>query len=271
MHFIEAPSGLKWHYDLEGEGAPLLFIHGWGVDRRIWRQQTKYFSRFFKVLCIDLPGHGKSAWQKTSLQEMAKDIQHIFEQLGFQEVSIIGSSMGGLVALKIFDVCPEKIKSIVFVGSQPKFVMSDDYPFGLALERVRKLSDQVEKDYPVIINIFFRSLFTKSERKTRRYKWIQKFRRVDVFPEKEAMLAYLHILENADLRHVLDKVTLPVQFINGTEDYICPVKSFDYLKDRVPDARFDCFEHCGHFPFLSKPHEFNEVLGQFLLSLRGTK
>ena len=64
-------TSLEWHYEIEGEGEPLIFLHGWGVDKRIWRQQTKYFSNTYKVLSIDLPGHGKNHLQKISLCAIA--------------------------------------------------------------------------------------------------------------------------------------------------------------------------------------------------------
>ncbi len=142
--------------------------------------------------------------------------------------------------------------------------MAENFPFGLDSNRIRKLSGQLSTDYPSIINVFFRSLFTKEERATRRFKWLQKFRRTDAAPMKEALIEYLEIIENEDLREVLKKVDVPTQFINGTEDYICSLAAIDALKELAPNAQFDYFEKCGHFPFLSKPYEFNEVLEKFL-------
>jgi pimeloyl-[acyl-carrier protein] methyl ester esterase len=264
MPHITGPSNLKWHYEMEGEGKPLLFLHGWGVDSRIWRQQVKHFAQFYKVVAIDLPGHGKSDWQKISLAEMAHDIVAIMEQLGFQEFGVVGSSMGGLVALKICHGHSQKIKCLVLVGSHFKFSKSDDYPYGLDVEQIRKLSGQVEEAYPAIVHIFFRSLFTKQERSSRRFKWIQTFRESMSMPQKEALLEMLDMLEKEDLRPSLPMIHIPLQYINGTEDYIFPKETFLFVRDRVPHAQFEWFEECGHFPFLSKPYEFNEVLEKFL-------
>ena len=101
-------------------------------------------------------------------------------------------------------------------------------------------------------------------RETRRFKWLQKFRQFDIIPMQEALVEYLDILEEEDLREILKNVKSPMQFINGTEDEICDMKSVEYLKGMVPCARFDFFKKCGHFPFLSQPHEFNAVLEEFL-------
>ncbi|MBI3618181.1 MAG: hypothetical protein HY210_08205, partial [Candidatus Omnitrophica bacterium] len=81
---------------------------------------------------------------------------------------------------------------------------------------------------------------------------------------KQALVEYLDILEQEDLREVLKKVHVPVQFINGRDDEICNKETVAFLKAVCPESRFDFFEQCGHFPFLSKPYEFNQVVEEFL-------
>jgi len=264
MPHIKLKSGVNWHFDVDGKGERLLFIHGWGVDKKIWRQQMKFFSRFYRVMTVDLPGHGKSSWAKMELKDMVGDINQLLEQGSFDQVTVIGSSLGGLVAIKLYELHPGKVKRLIFIGAMPKFSKSRDFPHGLDIDRMRKLGDHLHQDYPSIVNVFFRSLFTKEERQTRRFKWIQKFRRTDQVPMKKALLEYLDIMEKEDLREVLKEIKVPMQFINGREDEICNKKTVEFLKQMSPDARFDFFEQCGHFPFLSKPYEFNKVLEDFL-------
>lgn len=264
MPHITTHSGIDWHYDVEGKGEQLLFLHGWGVDKRIWRQQSKFFARYYRVMTIDLPGHGKSGWKKVSLGAMVQDLKAILQTLQFHDVNVVGSSLGGIVALKLYELSPGGIKRLIFVGAMPKFSRSADYPHGLDVEKMRKLGGQLDSDYPSIVNVFFRSLFTREERQTRRFKWLQKFRQSDGVPIKQALVEYLDILEQEDLRAVLKKVHVPIQFINGRDDEICTRATVEFLKEIRPESRFDYFEQCGHFPFLSKPHEFNQVVEAFL-------
>jgi len=275
MPYLKTPSGLNWHYQVEGKGPVLLFLHGFGVSSRIWKQQFKYFSDHHRVILVDLPGHGRSDWQNTSLQTMASDISFLLLELESQEVGIIASSFGGLVGLKLWEVNPQLIKFFVFVGSQPKFCQSEDYPFGLEKERIHKLASQLESDYPSMVHIFFRSLFTRHERETRRFKWVQTFKKTDDVPQKIALLNYLGLLENEDLRETFSKLTLPVLFANGTEDYICQREFYEIMEDSMfkgqlnrPMAQFVWFEKCGHFPFISKSHEFNAAVERFINSLK---
>jgi len=261
---LKTDNGLSWFYEVEGNGEPLLFIHGWGVDRRIWRQQSKNFSQYFKVITVDLPGHGKSSWKVLTLEEIAGDIYKILEELKLFQINIIGSSFGGLVALKIYHMYPRGVKRLILVGTHPKFLKSDDYPFGIDIKYIRKLANQLQTNYPSIVHIFFRSLFTKAERESRRFRWIQTFRRTESVPGKTALLELLYILEKEDMREVMESIDIPLQFIYGVEDYICHKRLHDYLMKRFPQARFDLFDQCGHFPFLSQPYGFNKVLEEFL-------
>jgi pimeloyl-ACP methyl ester carboxylesterase len=72
MPYLKTSRGLNWHYQLVGEGPTLLFLHGFGVNSRIWRQQIKYFSDNYRVIAVDLPGHGQSDWQNISLTDMER-------------------------------------------------------------------------------------------------------------------------------------------------------------------------------------------------------
>ncbi len=264
MPNLISKSGIVWNYEVEGKGKPIVFIHGWGVDHRIWRQQIKHFVQEFQVIAFDLPGHGNTTWQPVNLSIVVEDIDFLLKTLNVQKAIIVGSSLGGLVGLKYYSLFPGKVEKMIFVGSMPKFSQSKDYPFGLDVDKIRKLDTQLDSSYPSIINIFFRSLFTNEERASRRFKWLQRFRRTEGFADKKALSHYLSILENEDLRNNLKVVSAPVQFINGREDTICCCNTVEYLKTLLPQARYDFFEKCGHFPFLSKPYEFNALLESFI-------
>lgn len=256
---------IDWSFDAYGEGPFMVFLHGWGVNRRIWKQQMKFFADRYSVMSIDLPGHGDSSWEKISLGEMAQDLRTMLRDQGVKDAVFVSSSLGGLFALKLYEVDTSLMKRMVFVGSMPKFARSEGYPFGLDVQAIRKLDTQIHSAYPSIVNVFFRSLFTKEERSSRRYRWMQRFRKEDTIAMQPALSEYLNILEQEDLREVIKSIKdLPIQFINGAEDTICSQEAIAYVKTLCPDARYDFFAQCGHFPFLSKPHEFNVVLEEFL-------
>ena len=264
MPHLKTPKAIDWNYEINGQGEPLVFLHGWGGNLRLWSAQAEYFSSRYQVIRIDLPGHGLTNWKRITLPQMARDLEKILQDLNCPPINIVGSSLGGLIALQWFDLFPERFKRIVFVGALPKFLMTADYPYGLELHRLKKLDSQLETDYPAIVNIFFRSLFTRQEMESSR----DALQCVSTaFPAKEALHEFLYILEKEDLRRTIEKInkdSIPVQILNGADDYICSKEAVGYLQSKLPHACVKLFKDCGHFPFLTKPQEFNEALEKFL-------
>ncbi len=238
-------------------------LAGWG---RIWQEQVDFLKADFQVLTVDLPGHGQSDWMPLSLTEMAADLLEILKGLGIVHYSMVASSMGGLVALELYRTAPQEVMRISMVGSLPKFARGPRYPAGLDIGRIRLLSGQFDGDYALILDVFFRSLFTMKERFDPRFKIVKELRRHMPLPRREALKHYLDILEKADLRDRLASVICPLQFITGTQDYICPRPIMDWMAEHAHNARFDFIEGCGHLPFLVEAQEYNRLLEDFLLN-----
>jgi pimeloyl-[acyl-carrier protein] methyl ester esterase len=234
-----------------------VFIHGFGGFSDIWKWQLASLSKEARCLSIDLPGHGQAPWGDQTLSDMA-DALCIF--LAVHDVSrpvVIASSFGGLVVLKALEECPALAERLILVGSSPRFTSDKDYPAGLNEAKIRKLADQFKGDTSGVLDMFFRSLFTRVERESPQYALIKELRAKAPLPSRDALLVMLDILEKEDLRNVLGQVSIPVHFIFGEDDPICPTTLMGPLKALCPSATMDVVKNSGHFPFLSYPDEFN--------------
>jgi pimeloyl-ACP methyl ester carboxylesterase len=266
MPFFKTHRGLNWYYEASGAGEAIVMIHGLGASGHIWQAQKDFLETNFQVVTLDLPGHGKSSWMPVTLIEMAADIRQILSSIGILKFSLIASSMGGLTALELYRMVPQDIMRISLVGFIPKFTKGPHYPAGLELDKIRTLSRQFDGDYASILDIFFRSLFTMKEREKEHFKWGKEICRNEQLPQREALKSFLDILEKADFRDCVASVICPLQFITGTEDYICPRAVMDWVAGYTHNARFDFIEECGHLPFLVEAKECNRLLKDFLLS-----
>ncbi|MBL8013671.1 MAG: alpha/beta hydrolase [Candidatus Omnitrophica bacterium] len=266
MPVIKTNRGLEWNYNSQGEGEAVLFIHGFGVSSQLWIGQLEHFKSLYRVITVDLPGHGKSGWQPVTLSQMASDIGFVLDQIGVAQVNVVGSSFGGLVGLYLLKVDPWRVSRLSFVGSLPRFAKAENYHAGLDIERIRNMSQQFQGDYQSILEIFFRSLFSPQDRQSVRFKWIKQFHKSDAVPQREALIHFLDILQKEDARDVMSHINCRVQFINGTEDYIVPVEAMQWMEEMLPHANFDYIKGAGHLPFLTRPEEFNELLEGFLTS-----
>jgi pimeloyl-ACP methyl ester carboxylesterase len=89
-------------------------------------------------------------------------------------------------------------------------------------------------------------------------------RRQAQLPRREALLAVLDILEKTDLRDVLGRVDVPVQFIFGDSDYLCPLELIKPLQALCPSALFNVGDGSGHFPFMTRPDDVNGLIREFI-------
>ena len=238
MPFFKTHRGLDWFYEVSGSGETIVMIHGLGGTGRFWKAQEEFLHTDFQVVTLDLPGHGRTAWMPLSLTEMTLDIRQILISIGITQFSMLASSMGGLVALELYRMVP----------------------------KIKTLSQQFDGDYAAILDIFFRSLFTIKERKSERFNWVKQLRQAELLPQREALKHFLVILEKTDLRDRIASMICPLQFITGSEDYICPREIMVWVALHTHNARFDFIDGCGHLPFLVEAKEYNRLLEDFLLN-----
>jgi pimeloyl-[acyl-carrier protein] methyl ester esterase len=236
------------------------------MSHLVWEKQIAHFSGDWRVIAPDLPGHGGSSWKALDLDGLARDLRFLVESLPLQRITVVGSSFGGLIGLNLLMYCPWHVHRMVFVGALPRFSRTPTYPAGLDVPRIRKLSRQFEGDYASILEIFFRSLFSKSDRLSETFADVRAYRERETLPKREALQRFLDILETEDRRDLLVNIVCPTAFINGTEDYICPVEVVEWIRPHLPYARMEYMKGAGHLPFLSRPAEFNKILEEFLAS-----
>lgn len=110
-------NGTRLYYESAGSGEDLIFIHGFGLDRRIWDDQFEEFSRRYSVLRYDLRGFGKSSAPPTEAYAHHIDLHELMIQRGISKAHFIGLSMGGRVAIDLALSSPHLVASLIVAGS----------------------------------------------------------------------------------------------------------------------------------------------------------
>ena len=117
---VTSPDGIRIVYEAHGEGTPaLVFVHGWSCDRSYWRGQLKPFARQFKVVAIDLAGHGESglgrkAW---TMKAFGGDVAAVVQKLGLKRIILIGHSMGGDVIVEAARRLKGRVAGLIWVDT----------------------------------------------------------------------------------------------------------------------------------------------------------
>ena len=110
-------NGTRLHYEVAGEGPPVAFVHGLGLDMRMWDDQFELFATRHRVIRYNLRGFGKSAPQTEERFLHAEDLRALLDHLEAPKANIVGLSLGGMIALQYALLFPDGVLKLVLVDA----------------------------------------------------------------------------------------------------------------------------------------------------------
>jgi pimeloyl-ACP methyl ester carboxylesterase len=155
-HRVLSEDGVAISCSVQGKGRPaLVFVHGWCCDKRYWSYQVPYFARRYKVVAIDLAGHGESGHgrRRWTMEAYGADVAAVVEMLGLEEVILIGHSMGGSVIVEAARRMPERV--IGLVGIDTFHNIETEYP----KEQIEEFVDGFMGNFKEKTDRFVRDMF----------------------------------------------------------------------------------------------------------------
>ena len=261
------------HVETQGNGAPLLLIHGWGMHGGVWEDVAQKLAANFQVFCVDLPGYGLSVGRDSTLRvgELGESpdlaLDAIVGQLSAQfnaPLAVCGWSLGGQIALRWAAREPAKVRRLILVTSTPCFRTRPDWPNGMAGEVLAQFAAELERSHHATLRRFISLQLRGSENERELSILLRErlFSRGE--PEMKTLRAGLNILRDADQRSELGQIKQPTLVIAGERDKLTPPEASYYLAKAIPHARLVEVKGAAHAPFLSHPDFFVEQLKNFL-------
>lgn len=228
----------------------VLFLHGAGMDRTVWALQSRYFAhRGHAVLAVDLPGHGRSGGEAaTSIAASADWLLAFLEAAGLERVTLVGHSMGSLIALDFAGRHPERMKALALLGVAGAMPVHPD------------LLAAAERNDPVA----FQLITSWGHGKVGHYgggkvpgawllgggaRLLERVRPGVLHRDLAACNAYREAPERATA------VTCPTLLVLGTEDMMTPAKAGRKLAAAIDGAQAETIAGAGHMMMLEKPDE----------------
>ncbi len=247
--------GVQIYYEDFGSGMPIVFVHGLGIDRRIFNYQVEALKDKFRLVTFDLRGHGKSDAPETgySYNHFAEDLKNLIEHLDLKDFHLVGLSMGGAVAVRYQIENPGHAKSLTLIGSHVVGYMKfKGWPNMFKIAR----KEDVEKARETWKN--FR-LFEDVKNDDDKFEALSDM--VDDFSCAYWLDPDPRYDEPDDLKR-LDQIKIPVLLTAGKDDPdFYPIAEFARVE--LPNSKFIEFES-GHLVSFEKPDEFNEVFLKFI-------
>lgn len=262
LHFVHGSGGVAIAYESSGSGdVALIFVHGWSCDRSYWREQVSTFSANYRVIAIDLGGHGDSSNNRIdwSIQSFAQDVAAVAAAIDAEEVVLIGHSMGGPVVLEAAAQIDERIVGVIGIDTlkniavEPMGQLEAEEVFNTPLEEFSKSTEAFVR----------RAFFVEASPAA----LIDEIALDMAKGDPEVAAASGISLMTYDARDALNALRdKPFLLINAAYN---PTDEAA-LKAAHPDSAVSVIANAGHFLMLERPREFNAALSSELVRiLRG--
>ena len=250
-------NGIRIHYDVSGEGRPLVLIHANPFDRRLWMYQVAHFSTFFKVVSVDLRSYGYSdkPTTPTSVDQMAEDVVGVCRQEAIDKTIVAGISVGGGLTLQLGLDHPELCEALIVVGSGGQATPV----YG---ERIRGYGEEGVESYHIQ---HLRSLVSKefSESRLGRYL-LSYFTDWDQRLSGASIAEIFKALQKKEVTDRLGELKVPVLTIAGEHDNAR--KRNREVAQKIAGAVHHMIPGTGHACCLEDPVTFDEIVLDFLKS-----
>ncbi|HZC38306.1 MAG TPA: alpha/beta fold hydrolase [Sphingomicrobium sp.] len=252
---MNTATGIAIGYDQAGEGGhtPILFLHGVGSDKSVWRPQLEHFASERRAVTFDYPGYGDSdsAPEGTSRDDYAAVILAAMTELGIERAHICGLSLGGVVAIAMFHAWPKRLASLILADTFA------EHPDGRAIYE-RSLAGSA--DMRTLAEARVDVLLAQPADPAVRSEVIETMARID----PSAYRIGAEAVWLADQREHAAAIRVPTLVLCGAEDRVTPPALSTALTKLIPGAQYDAVEGAGHLSNLERPDAFNTLTGAFI-------
>ncbi len=240
----------KFTYLEQGTGTPIIILHGLMGGLSNFDSVTHFFSqKGYKIVIPELPVYSMPLI-KTGVKSFAKYLNEFIDHKGYDEVILLGNSMGGHVGLYHTKVYPKKIKGLVITGSSGLYenAMGESYPKRGDYEYIKRKAEAVFYDPTIATKEIVDEVY-------------------ETVNDRNKLIKTLAIAKSA-IRHNmaqdLPEMQTPTCIIWGRNDTVTPPEVAEDFNKLLPDSELFWIEECGHAAMMEQPDAFNEILYSWL-------
>ncbi len=267
--FYKTGDGAYIYYELEGQGRPVVLIHGWGCSGRFYQKNMEGLKDRFTVVTMDMRGHGRSSkgLDGYTIDRMAQDIHEVIEFLSLKNILLMGWSMGGPTMLSYWKQFGKEKGHLAGLG----LIDMTPFPFSAGewnshglrnynAEGFNQFVSSILSDHKGFINAFASKIF-QDGKIPQGMDWMEK--------EMMKLPAYIGVALYGDYCYsdytdVLSTITVPTLVVSS-DSGIFPrsVKQGEWIASQIPKGKFIPFEKGGHLLFYLESEKFNQAVSDF--------
>lgn len=245
--------GIKIHYEVHGDGPPLILTHGYSSTSAMWREQIAPLSKHHRLILWDMRGHGQSDYPEDpgaySEALTVADIAALLDAVGAERAIVGGLSLGGYMSLAFYRAHPERVRALLIIDTGPGFKKDDTREAWN--RRALDTAEQLEREGLNVLKSGSRERSTVQHRDAR-----------------GLALAARGMLTQRDARvmELLPEIKVPSLIVVGADDTPFLAAS-DYMAAKIPGARKVAIPNAGHAVNIDQPQAFIAAVEPFLANL----
>ena len=244
-------------YTMAGNGdTSIVFVHGWGISKEYWKEQIEELSSDYKVVALDLGGHGQSGHNRENwtIEEFAKDVRAVIDGLHLNNVILVGHSMGGEIILQTALSFPAKVIGFIGIDNFKQFVTS------FTPQEEKQVSDfmqSLKSNFDTTATMYTRlALFPRGYSDTNSVnRVIRSIRQTDSAVAIKALESLMYFaLKDSEM---ISRLPIPAHLI--VSDYTATNEE-SFRRAAKAGSSIRVIKGTGHYPMIEQPHQFTELL-----------
>lgn len=256
--------GVEIAYAEAGSGLPVLFVHGYPLNKSMWDPQVQELSRGYRCITVDLRGHGESdapLWYAT-MDMFANDLAKLLDHLNVPQAVICGFSMGGYVTFAFYRQFRERVRALILADTRPQADTPEARQGRFAAAQTAH-----RQGVGAIADAMVPRLLSPASVQGRP-DLVQRVRAIiESMPVTGIAADLMAMAQRPDSTPLLPEIRCPTLIIVGEEDAITPVADSQLMAERIPGAQLVTIPGAGHLANLEQPEAFNRAVRDFLQKL----
>ena len=254
---------------VQGDGPPMVFVHGFGCDQTMWRLLAPHFAERYTCILLDLVGSGQSdlsAYDRqkySTLHGYAQDLCEVLAEVTSAPAVCVGHSVSSMIGMLANLRSPDQFLAQVMVGPSPCYINDGDYFGGFERSDIESLLETLESNYLGWSSNMAPVIMGAPDQPELGVELTNSFCRTD--PEIAKQFARVTFL--SDHRADLPRLQAPTLVLQCSEDVIAPVAVGEYLQRTIPNCTMRIIDNVGHCPHLSAPGASADAMERFLREL----
>jgi 3-oxoadipate enol-lactonase len=252
-----ASVSLSWEIQGRPDAPVIVLGHSLGTDRSIWKAQAAAFEKSFRVLRLDLRGHGVSPAPPGpyALEGLASDVLRVADSAGVDRFVYCGVSLGGLLGLFLALRHPARVEALVAANTAARIGSETGWNDRIAAVRASGLGSMQDG----VLERWLAPAF-----RTRDPLTVERLRRAFVATSPDGYAGCCGALATADLREEISAIRVPTLVVAGELDVATTVADAEFVRESIPKSRLAVLKGAAHLSNIDQSEAFNAIVGEFL-------